>query len=784
MSTQVGPFEILSEVAKSERGSVYKANDPSDGKTIALKTIRLDMPQEQARSLIERILAEAENTKDLNSQNIALLYGAGEIDGQLCAAMEYVQGRSIATMLTREEGFSIWDLLDISRQVCQALDHARASAVVHYSLEPAKVMVQWDGTVKILSFGISRMGLLEPASSGKAPSILHYFSPEQVSGEPLDERSNLFSWGSILYEMVTDRKAFEGDDVDTVRHKILEQMPVPPVQINNKIHPAISELVMKALSKAPEERFQSGQDLINELEKCKQATTQPTKKSTAPSPKPGHEKASSARKAAAAAAGSGITGSSSGTSARTPRQDGSGQSISSSVEASAESFENQDGKMSAAVTTERRATTPRFAVDPMMAGDAPGTKKRVSFSDLEELPPLKESFLGSPERPTADAVETLQEAPPAVFPGRTKPDKPKLQPRQVAQKALQEIKTVPLKLIIYSISAAVALVVLITIGIGVRIHSQNTTDEGNPAAPASSAAVNADTTPPPNATRTPAQGAALTSVPAQTEAAAGPQVRPVVKPRYRNRKPAVHVPTPVAVVPGQLTVDSTPEGAQVQIDGRSDPGWVTPYNLAGVIPGQHTVSVVKPGYTSETRTVGVASGSKSFLIVHLAPTAATVSLSSQPGGASVFVDGKDAARTTPTQIVVNKGAHTFLLRKQGYLDETTSADFQPGQTFQFAPTLRALGNVDDIKTVGKFKKLFSGGGNAAGAGMVSVKTQPKGAQVTVNRRMLDKNSPMEFVLDPGNYVIDITLSGYKPVHRIVNVDKGNKLVLDEKMERE
>ena len=86
--------------------------------------------------------------------------------------------------------------------------------------------------------------------------------------------------------------------------------------------------------------------------------------------------------------------------------------------------------------------------------------------------------------------------------------------------------------------------------------------------------------------------------------------------------------------------------------------------------------------------------------------------------------------------------------------------------------------------MGKFKKLFNGGGNAAGAGMVSVKTQPKGAQVTVNRRMLDKNSPMEFVLDPGNYVIDITLSGYKPVHRIVNVDKGNKLVLDEKMERE
>src|SRR5438270_4578325 len=233
MSTKIGRFEILGELAKSDSGCVYKANDPESGQTLALKTFRLDVFGEHAEQVVQRILQEAETTKDLSSSNITLVYGAGEIDGQFCAAMEYIQGNSIATMLTREEGFSIWDLLDISRQVCQALDHARASAVVHYSLEPAKVMVQWDGTVKILSFGISRMGLLEPASSGKAPASLHYFSPEQGAGKPLDERSNLFTWGSILYEMVTDRKAFEGDDVDTVRHKILEQMPVPPAQIDN-----------------------------------------------------------------------------------------------------------------------------------------------------------------------------------------------------------------------------------------------------------------------------------------------------------------------------------------------------------------------------------------------------------------------------------------------------------------------------------------------------------------------------------------------------------------------
>jgi hypothetical protein len=95
-----------------------------------------------------------------------------------------------------------------------------------------------------------------------------------------------------------------------------------------------------------------------------------------------------------------------------------------------------------------------------------------------------------------------------------------------------------------------------------------------------------------------------------------------------------------------------------------------------------------------------------------------------------------------------------------------------------------MGNVDDIKTVGKVKKLFGGGGIPTGMGLVSIKTQPKGAQIAVNRRLLDKNSPVEFLLGPGHYIVDITASGYKPIHRVINVDKGNKVALDETMEPE
>ncbi len=148
------------------------------------------------------------------------------------------------------------------------------------------------------------------------------------------------------------------------------------------------------------------------------------------------------------------------------------------------------------------------------------------------------------------------------------------------------------------------------------------------------------------------------------------------------------------------------------------------------------------------------------------------------------MDGKDTGRVTPAQITVDKaGNHSFAFKKQGYLDETTSANLQIGQTFRLSPSLKALGNTDDIKIGGKFKKIF-GGGDTAGMGAVSVKTQPKGAQVAINNRILDKNSPVELYLDPGNYVVDITLSGFKSVHRVITVEKSGKVAIDESLDRD
>jgi hypothetical protein len=310
-------------------------------------------------------------------------------------------------------------------------------------------------------------------------------------------------------------------------------------------------------------------------------------------------------------------------------------------------------------------------------------------------------------------------------------------------------------------------------------------DDGSTAAPKPTKVAS------PSSTST--QPVAQTPAPAQIDKPAPPlppaeaepnlKVRQVEKHSSNNRRPAP-APVPVVIL-GQALIDSTPQGAQFQVDGRNDPSWVTPFTVAGLSPGKHVISVSKSGYSSDIRSVEVAAGSKSSLVLHLSPMNALVVVNSTPPGANVIVDGKPTARVTPAQFAVEKGSHTILLRKQGYLEETVTADLGPAQNFQYSPVLRALGNAEDMRTVGKFNKLFGHGGDStAGMGSISIHSQPKGAQVAINQHVLDKLSPVDVMLGPGNYIVDVTLTGFKPVHKVVSVDKGGKVAIDEILERQ
>jgi serine/threonine-protein kinase len=806
MSNKIGRFEILSELAHSDIGAVYKATDSESGQTVALKTMKLEALGEQAPALVKSLLEEAEASKVLNSHNIALLHGAEEVEGIFCASLEYVQGNSVATMLARKEGFSIWDLQDIARQTCQGLDHAHAKGVVHYTLEPDKIMVSWDGTVKILGFGISTMSAFAAQASGNPAGVLYYMSPEQLRGDPVRASSNLFSLGAMFYEMVTEHRAFQGEDADQVRQSILEMTPVAPDQINRKLHPALSQVIMKALSKMPEERYQSGQDLVNDLERCKESATkaaaaakpgQPAQKAPAPQ-KPAPPAATSQPKTTfkavapvAKAAAAGRSGpSSTPASARgliTPDLDLAAPVIKTSAKAS-EAFSisapsGPSASMSTAATVEPEYQAPKIHADPMMAESRQaGASASRSFSEIDELPPLKEAYIAPPPRPVAEPAPA--EAAHAVVFKNARPDKAKVQPREVARKAVTEIKKTPPKLFLVSIASAVGIVVLIVAAMAWHIHSENSDDDSTPAqAPAAAASAPAQPNQSPNSSiaQAPDMGQTAAQVAPELITADPPAVS--VKPKY-NKKKIKSRPTVLAIVPGQLSVNSTPAGAQIQIDGQSNSAWLTPFNLTGLKPGRHTLAIGKPGYASETRSIEVGSGSKSFISVQLAQLAATVSVTSDPAGVAVWMDGRDTGRVTPAQIFVEKpGNHSFVFKKQGFLDETATANLQIGQTFRLAPSLRPLANADNVKIGGKFKKLF-GNGDTAGMGAVSIKTQPKGAQVAINNRIVDKNSPVDLFLDPGNYVVDITMSGFKDVHRVITVERSGKVAIEESLNRE
>ncbi len=816
MSTKIGRFEIQAEISRSFTGTVNKACDSAGGQVVALKVVDLKPFGAKAAPLVKRILEEAESSKLLNTHNIAMLFGAGEIEGKFCATMEYVQGNSIETMLERKEVFSIWDVQDIARQCCQGLDHARVNKVLHYSLEPGKVMVQWDGIVKMLGFGVSMIGAFAAEYCSETPKILRYMSPEQMQGQPLDPSSNLFSLGAILYEMVTQQKAFEGETADQVRQSVLEIMPAPPCEINTKIDPGLSDVIIKSLAKEPSARYQSGQELINDLEKCKNnpvkspaanKTVQPpaaVKVSAVKTPQASFEqesrrvvaaaspKAEAPTRMAAAAAGGSTQQAPAPTlqSLKAAKQDSSQQFISTCIKASIDAVIKPEAKMSSAVA-EPEVKTPKIAIDPMMDENrkAGGNQSR-SFSEIDELPPLKEAYVSPPPTPprspsSSGSGEDILLDEPLVYPKSEKASA-SLPVREIAKKAVIEIKKTPPKMFLYSIGAAVAVILAISVIIALRVHSDSADDQGTGRASVESSVTRASANENGSNGRGSPVRQSTMQLPIAPESSSNDASSVSAKAKYvkKRSKEKVETPPPPVLIPSQLMVNSSPAGGQIQIDGRSDPNWITPYNISGLAPGQHTVYISKSGFAPEIRTIDAISGSKSTVTVHFNQLPSTVFFVSAPVGASIIVDGKDTGHVTPAQISLDRpGSHTFVVKKPGYLDESTTTNLAPGQAFHYSPTLIALGDTQDIKTVGKIKKFF-GSSDPIGMGIVSIKVQPKGAQIAVNNRLIEKLSPVDFYLNPGTYVIDVTLTGFKTANHLVTVTRGGKVTLDDVLERQ
>ena len=252
---KIGRYEIVGELGKGAMGVVYKAQDPTVGRMVAIKTLRIDIHGAESEEMLERFRNEARTAGVLNHPNIITIYDAGEQDGLFYIAMEFVEGQTLQHLLKDVRHLHVDKAIDIVKQVCAGLDYAHTRGIIHRDIKPANIMIGSDETVKIMDFGIAKSGSTGVTSTGHVVGTPNYMAPEQVRGRPLDGRSDLFSLGVILYEMLTGERPFAGDTITTIIYKVVNEMPVNPREREPSLHAGICAVTMKALAKNPDERF-------------------------------------------------------------------------------------------------------------------------------------------------------------------------------------------------------------------------------------------------------------------------------------------------------------------------------------------------------------------------------------------------------------------------------------------------------------------------------------------------------------------------------------------------
>ncbi|HEX5434147.1 MAG TPA: protein kinase [Candidatus Angelobacter sp.] len=688
--TTVGRYEITGELGRGAMGVVYKAKDPTIGRTVALKTMRLDVHGLESAEMVRRFQNEARAAGLLSHSNIVTIFDAGEQDGIFYIAMEFIQGTTLHELLTEQRILASDEVVQYSRQICRGLDYAHSHGIVHRDVKPANIMITANGTVKIMDFGIAKAGG-SMTSTGQVLGTPNYMAPEQVKGRPLDGRSDLFSFGVILYEMLTGEKPFVGQNVTTIIYKIVNENPIAPRDLDVTVHPGLSAIVTRALAKSPDERYQSGAELIHDLENYK------------------------------------------------------------------------------------TAGAPMHATSVLPAYTVP---QRDPAIDKTMVLPVK-VVSGSALRATAAA-------PAPVAARRPLPvlRKPKLPP-QFGRKRL-------------FVAAGAAIVLLGTVMGGFAYHRTHTQMRQLEAGIKAEAAEQQQQAleqqqqklpvvlnPEPEVTVAP--DTTITFMKPATPRASRSQspAAPASAAQQSKLQRATSSPNQVYTQQSEIVFTSKPDGAKIEIDGWSEPNWVTPFTASNLAAGYHLVAFTKAGYLTQTRSVESLAGKSIQLSAELAPAVSTIVVSSNPQGASVWLDGKDTRLVTPTQLTVEKGPHRVIVRKAGFKDAVSDETLSEGQTLSFTPVLLSQGQrAEDGPSSNLLRRIFGAETVPDGKGLVHVRTDPEGATIIVDGKVAPRKTNARWPADPGVYSILLQMEGYKPVHRNIHVQKGKIINLDEILEKQ
>ena len=757
---KAGRYEIVGELGRGAMGVVYKATDPVIGRAVAVKTIKLS---EEGTGLtrpemLARFQTEARAAGLLTHPNIVVVFDAGEEDGLYYITMELVEGKSVQALLDAGHAFPLPRVLRIMEQTCSALQFAHERNVVHRDIKPANIMLTPDDTVKVTDFGTAK--ILQFGTVQQTAHVMgtpSYMSPEQIKGRAVDGRSDIFSLGVMLYEMITGEKPFPGQSITTVIYKIVNEEPVPPRQINPSIHPGISAAVMKALAKEPDARYQSCREMLEDLRNYR-ATL-----GGGGSPQSTMMMISGGQatpNATVAMGGGGLRGM---------------HNADATIAATAQSLNSRAGNPMQ--TPALRRTGPVAPYEEPKKKSIVGTifgalillgvigyggyKLRPVYNDVQKLralPKTSSNDTAAPMdtsaaavQPNADANEGAAE-PPAEQPADAKPK---------AAAIATPPATVPLAVDVKTVDPAVEKVapkkiepVLNPKAAQFKQHIEEAIAERGLTSKAKVQGVG-NTLILAGKLRPGEHGALLKLL-----RDAPPEVRVVDHIEYDDAplataqnseeghpvpsagRGAIHVVTDVI---GAAAVLHGPAGRVIN-------QCQTPCSFNNLIPARYSLEVKKDGYQPVQTALQVKANDVSDQKLGLESLAKGLFISSQPVGADVFINGAKQSGQTPVTLPLAPGQYNLVLRLQGY--------------DAYSGTVQVR---DNIQTQLATKLTEKSNNRVAWA---QVETTPKGAEIFVDGNPTGKLTPSRIELPIGLHTVTLKLDGFQPLKRMVQVSDG------------
>ncbi len=768
---KAGRYEILGELGRGAMGVVYRAVDPVIGRNVAVKTIRLTEEGTglSRPELLSRFQTEARAAGLLTHPNIVVVYDAGEEDGLYYITMELVVGQSMQAIFDSGEAFPVPRILRILEQTCSALQFAHERNIVHRDIKPANLMLTADDTVKVTDFGTAK--ILQFGTVQQTTHVMgtpSYMSPEQVKGRPVDGRTDIFSLGVVLYEMLTGEKPFPGQSITTVIYKIVNEEPVPPRLLNPSVHPGLNEIVMRALAKEPEVRYQSCREMLEDLRNYRalgghdrnpdatlvsprgQGAAQPFSTPTGPLRTQFTEEpmmAATARSLQQRVATPSQTPTVRRTGSLPPLLEEPKKKSSTFATVLAALFlvavivygvirlrpEVQAARArnnpSATQAVPSAATTSKpEPVDPSVPAD-------ISSSPSSAAPPSTDPAPASPSDATtgapADATPTAK--PPAEQPVATLPTAPKKSESSVTPPAAEYKRQIEQAIADKDLTGHVKVNAtantLVLVG---KLH------------PAEHAALLKFMRNAPSNVRV-VDDIQYDDTPVATAEQGDNGAHPVPA----AGKSAIHIVTDVI---GATATLFGPAGRQL-VDCQ------TPCSFNNLAPTQYSLQITKDGYSPLQTALQLKSGQALDQKLHLEALAKGLFVTSQPAGADIFINGAKQSGQTPATIPLAQGQYDLVLRLRGY--EAYAGHVVVKDSAQ--TTLNA-----QLKEKSQVHVAWA-----------QVRSTPEGAEIFIDGAPTGEISPSRVQIPTGPHIIALRLKGYDIAKRGVEASEGGTVLVNE-----